>query len=89
MPNWPVGTKSKGNEGIAASLRTTPGSISYLEYGYAKLTHLKMATAGEQGRQVRGPDDRGAASGAGGDQHAREPHRLGDRTRPATVPTRS
>jgi len=25
MPNWPVGTKSKGNEGVTASLMTTPG----------------------------------------------------------------
>src|SRR5215471_4306234 len=33
MPNWPVGTKSKGNEGITASLLTTPGSIGYIEYG--------------------------------------------------------
>lgn len=36
MPNWPVGTKSKGNEGVTASLKTTPGSIGYIEYGYAK-----------------------------------------------------
>jgi len=35
MPNWPVGTKSKGNEGITAALLTTPGSIGYIEYGYA------------------------------------------------------
>jgi ABC-type phosphate transport system substrate-binding protein len=36
MPNWPVGTRAKGNEGVAASLATTPGSIGYIEYGYAK-----------------------------------------------------
>ena len=43
MPNWPVGTKSKGNEGITSSLATTPGSIGYLEYGYALKGKLKMA----------------------------------------------
>jgi len=43
MPNWPVGTKSKGNEGITASLLTTPGSIGYIEYGYAKSQNLPMA----------------------------------------------
>jgi phosphate transport system substrate-binding protein len=43
MPNWPVGTKSKGNEGITASLTTTPGSIGYLEYGYAIKAKLHMA----------------------------------------------
>jgi phosphate transport system substrate-binding protein len=45
MPNWPVGTKSKGNEGVTASLKTTPGSIGYVEYGYAitqKLTFAKL-----------------------------------------------
>ena len=43
MPNWPVGTKSKGNEGITASLMTTPGSIGYIEYGYAKSQKLPFA----------------------------------------------
>ncbi len=43
MPNWPVGTKSKGNEGITASLLTTPGSIGYIEYGYAKSQNLPIA----------------------------------------------
>lgn len=44
MPNWPVGTKSKGNEGVTASLKTTPGSIGYVEYGYAKTQNMPMAT---------------------------------------------
>ena len=43
MPNWPVGTKSKGNEGVTASLKSTPGSIGYVEYGYAKLQGLTFA----------------------------------------------
>jgi phosphate transport system substrate-binding protein len=44
QPNWPVGVKSKGNEGVTASLASTPGSIGYIEYGYAKkATNLKMA----------------------------------------------
>jgi phosphate transport system substrate-binding protein len=43
MPNWPVGTRSKGNEGVTASLKTTPGSIGYIEYGYAKSQGLAMA----------------------------------------------
>ena len=44
MPNWPVGTKSKGNEGVSAAISTTPGSIGYIEYGYAKGAKLKMAS---------------------------------------------
>jgi phosphate transport system substrate-binding protein len=44
MPSWPVGTRSKGNEGVTASLLTTPGSIGYVEYGYAHSQNLTMAT---------------------------------------------
>jgi phosphate transport system substrate-binding protein len=44
MPNWPAGTKSKGNEGVTASLMTTPGSIGYVEYGYGHSQNLHMAT---------------------------------------------
>jgi phosphate transport system substrate-binding protein len=44
MPNWPIGTKSKGNEGVTASIMTTPGSIGYIEYGYAKNQKVPFAT---------------------------------------------
>ena len=43
-PNWPVGTKSKGNEGVTQSITTTPGSIGYVEYGYATGAKLAMAS---------------------------------------------
>jgi phosphate transport system substrate-binding protein len=43
MPNWPAGTRSKGNEGVTASIKTTPGSIGYIEYGYAKSQKLPIA----------------------------------------------
>ena len=43
MPNWPVGTKSKGNDGVSTSITTTPGSIGYVEYVYAKGVKLKTA----------------------------------------------
>jgi phosphate transport system substrate-binding protein len=44
MPNWPIGTRSKGNEGVTASILTTPGSIGYVEYGYAKSQNMQMAS---------------------------------------------
>ncbi|MBF0516422.1 MAG: phosphate ABC transporter substrate-binding protein PstS [Nitrospirae bacterium] len=44
MVNWPVGTRSKGNEGVTASIKTTPGSIGYIEYGYAVSQHMPMAS---------------------------------------------
>lgn len=43
MPNWTVGTKAKGNEGVTAAITTTPGSVGYIEFGYAKNTKLAMA----------------------------------------------
>ena len=43
MPNWPAGTKSKGNEGVTASIMTTPGSIGYIEFGYAKSQKVPFA----------------------------------------------
>lgn len=45
-PQWPKSSrfiKSPKNDGITATVRQTPGSIGYIEYGYAKLT--KMPTA--------------------------------------------
>jgi len=44
MPNWAVGTRSKGNEGVTAGIRTTPGSIGYIEYGYAAGQKVPMVT---------------------------------------------
>jgi phosphate transport system substrate-binding protein len=44
LPNWPTGTKSKGNDGVTASVMMTPGAIGYIEYGYAKSTNLPMAS---------------------------------------------
>jgi phosphate transport system substrate-binding protein len=43
MPNWPVGTKSKGNEGVTTSIMMTPGGIGYIEYGYAKSQKVPVA----------------------------------------------
>lgn len=43
MPSWPVGTGARGNEGVTASIKTTPGAIGYIEYGYAHSQGLPMA----------------------------------------------
>ena len=37
---WPVGIGGKGNEGVAAFVKQTPGSIGYVEYAYATLNNL-------------------------------------------------
>jgi phosphate transport system substrate-binding protein len=33
---WPTGIGGKGNDGVAAFVRQTPGAIGYVEYAYAK-----------------------------------------------------
>jgi phosphate transport system substrate-binding protein len=43
LPNWPVAVRSKGNEGVTASVMMTPGAIAYIEYGYAKCQNMPMA----------------------------------------------
>ncbi|MGF1676807.1 MAG: phosphate ABC transporter substrate-binding protein PstS, partial [Rivularia sp. (in: cyanobacteria)] len=41
--SWPTGIGAKGNEGVTAQIKQTPGSIGYIEYGYAKSQNLTMA----------------------------------------------
>lgn len=45
---WPVGIGGKGNEGVTAQIRQTPGSLGYVEFGYAKNNGLKMAALENQ-----------------------------------------
>ncbi|THD79385.1 MAG: phosphate ABC transporter substrate-binding protein PstS [Phenylobacterium sp.] len=41
--NWPVGLGGKGNDGVAALVKQTPGAIGYVEYAYAKQNNLTYA----------------------------------------------
>jgi phosphate transport system substrate-binding protein len=46
---WPTGIGGKGNDGVAAVVKQTIGSIGYVEYAYAKqnkMTYTKLQTAG-------------------------------------------
>lgn len=40
---WPVGLGGKGNDGVAAYVKQTPGSIGYVEYAFAKQNGLTYA----------------------------------------------
>jgi len=42
-PNWPAGIGAKGNEGVTSTIQQTAGALGYVEYGYAKLSALRMA----------------------------------------------
>ncbi|MGH7701303.1 MAG: phosphate ABC transporter substrate-binding protein PstS [Gemmatimonadales bacterium] len=37
---WPVGLGGRGNEGVAATIRQTPGALGYVELGYAEQTRM-------------------------------------------------
>jgi phosphate transport system substrate-binding protein len=40
---WPAGQGGKGNDGVAAYVKQTPGSIGYVEYAYAKQNNMTYA----------------------------------------------
>jgi phosphate transport system substrate-binding protein len=40
---WPAGVAGKGNDGVTALIKGTPGAIGYVEYGYAKNNKLSFA----------------------------------------------
>jgi phosphate transport system substrate-binding protein len=42
--NWPVGLGGRGNEGVAATVRQTPGAIGYVELGYALINKMSFGT---------------------------------------------
>ena len=40
---WPAGIGGKGNDGVAAYVKQTPGSIGYVEYSYARANDMTPA----------------------------------------------
>jgi len=44
MPDWAIGVRAKGNDGVAATVQATPGAIGYVAYGTAKSGNLPMAS---------------------------------------------
>lgn len=60
---FPVGVGGKGNEGVTALIKQSPGTIGYVEYGYAKGNDLQMATLeNKAGNFIKPADDSGAAT---------------------------
>jgi phosphate transport system substrate-binding protein len=41
--NWPLGVGGKGNAGVAAAIKSTPGSIGYVELAYVISNNLSYA----------------------------------------------
>ena len=60
---WPAGAGGKGNEGVTALVKQTPGTIGYVEYGYAVNNGLSMASLqNKAGKFVKPTDQSGAAT---------------------------
>jgi phosphate transport system substrate-binding protein len=63
LVQWPVGVGGKGNQGVAALINQTPGTLGYVEYGYAMETKLMMATLqNHDGTFVEATPESGAAT---------------------------
>ena len=60
---WPVGVGGKGNEGVTALIKQSPGTVGYIEYGYAEHNSLPMATLqNKSGSFVKPTPESGAAT---------------------------
>ena len=60
---WPVGAGGKGNEGVTALIKQTPGTVGYVEFGYAVNNGLSMASLqNKSGNFVKPTDASGAAT---------------------------
>jgi phosphate transport system substrate-binding protein len=61
---WPVGIGAKGNEGIAANVGQTQGSIGYVEYAYAAQNNMTYAKLINKDGQTVAPDAANFAAAA-------------------------
>jgi phosphate transport system substrate-binding protein len=67
---WPAPTSvgGKGNEGVAANVSRTKGSLGYVEYAYAKKNNIAvMALENKDGKFVMPGDETFSAAAAGAD----------------------
>jgi len=48
---WPTGTGAKGNSGVAATVKQTPGAIGYVEQAYALQNNFTYAAVKNKGGQ--------------------------------------
>ncbi len=59
---FPVGVGGKGNEGVTALIKQTPGTIGYVEYGYAKNNGLSVASIENKSGNFVAPSPESGAS---------------------------
>ena len=60
---WPTGVAGKGNDGVTALIKQTPGAIGYVEYGYAVNNKLAFAILeNKAGEFIKATPESGAAT---------------------------
>jgi phosphate transport system substrate-binding protein len=63
---WPTGLGGKGNDGVAAFVKQTPGAIGYVEYAYAKQNSLTYALLQNKAGKFVSPTAENFAAAAAG-----------------------
>jgi len=70
---WPTGIGGKGNDGVAAFVKQTPGAIGYVEYAYAKQNTLPYANLQNHDGQFVAPTAQAFAAAAAGADWTKAP----------------
>jgi phosphate transport system substrate-binding protein len=70
---WPTGLGGKGNDGVAAFVKQTPGAIGYVEYAYAKQNNLTYALMLNKAGKYVAPTAQNFAAAAAGAQWTKAP----------------
>ena len=71
--NWPTGLGGKGNDGVAAFVKQTPGSIGYVEYIYAQKDKIAYALVQNHAGQFPEPNIASFGAAAAGAPWGRTP----------------
>src|SRR3989475_293922 len=64
--NWPVGLGGKGNEGVTATVKQTPGAIGYVELGYAMINKLPAGSVRNKAGKFITPELQSITAAAAG-----------------------
>jgi len=70
---WPTGQGGKGNDGVAAYVKQTPGSIGYVEYAFAKQNNMATAQLQNAAGQFVAPTAESFAAAAAGADWSKAP----------------
>jgi phosphate transport system substrate-binding protein len=63
---WPTGTGAKGNSGVAAAVKQTPGAVGYVEQAYALENGFTYATVKNSAGQFIAPTIQNTSAAANG-----------------------